>query len=58
MTAALAPSLVCSQVSIRNYETLSRVPRRAKQMPYEERLTMRKPVQVVRDAQKRQEVAD
>jgi transcriptional regulator with XRE-family HTH domain len=45
----------CSEGTIRNYEILGRVPRAAKQILYDGRVSMRRLVQLAREAQKRQQ---
>jgi hypothetical protein len=51
----LAGAVLCGEGTIRNYEILGQVPRAAKQMVYDRRISMRRLVQLAREAQRRPE---
>jgi hypothetical protein len=51
----LAKIVGCSEGTIRNYEILGRVPPAAKQILFDGRVSMRRLVQLAREAQKRQQ---
>ena len=54
----LAKVAGCTEGTIRNYEILGRVPPAAKQILYDGRISMRRLVQLAREAQKRRKSAE